>query len=106
MTKKEFDKELSENRIVVAKFGAEWCGPCRSLQPVFEEVARENADARMISIDVEESDEIVGEYGVTNIPLVLYFLEGEPFSIGVGAIGKDNLSETIQNMRNTQKRNG
>lgn len=108
MTKTEFEEVLSGNGMVAAKFGAEWCGPCKSLQPVFDGVAEENPDVKMLALDVEDSDELVSEYGVMNIPCVLFFLNGEPFNILIGGgIGKTELSDTIQNMRNIQKkRNG
>lgn len=99
MTKNEFNEILNANSVVVAKLGAEWCGPCKAMEPVIERVTETMRDkATVLSIDVEESPDISTEYRVRNIPTILYFKDGELKDKSVGSISEDDLINRINNL--------
>lgn len=99
MTKNEFNEIIASNNVVVTKFGAEWCGPCKTMEPIIEEVAEQLKDkAAVISIDVEESPELATEYRVRNVPTILYFKNGEVIDKSVGSINLDSLMERINKL--------
>jgi thioredoxin 1 len=73
-----FDAEvLQSDQPVLVDFWATWCGPCRQLTPVIEELSKENTDAKVGKLDVDAHQEIALKYGITNIPTLLVFKGGE-----------------------------
>lgn len=99
METKEFKQFLSDNDVVVAKFGAEWCGPCKAMAPVLVEAGEKLGDkARILDIDVEESPDLATEYRIRNVPTILYFKGGELKDKSVGSINLDSLMEKINNI--------
>ena len=80
-------------------FWAEWCGPCKHIAPIVDELAEEYEGKVLIGkYDVEEGDEILGEYGVRNIPTLLFFKGGELVGRNVGSIEKSALKEKIDTL--------
>jgi thioredoxin 1 len=99
MNTKELKEILENNNIVVLKCGAEWCSPCRTMEPIIESVAKiMEGKAKVIDIDVEESPDIATEYRVRNIPTILYFKDGELKDKSVGAMSEDELINRINNL--------
>ncbi len=69
----------------VVDFGATWCGPCRMLRPVLEEISGEMAGkAEFYSCDVDENDRLAAQYGIMSVPTVMFFKKGEKTSVNVG----------------------
>lgn len=92
----EFKKEvLKSEKPVIVDFGAEWCGPCRMLGPIFEALANERDDILFVKVDVDEAQEIAGTYGIMSIPSVLIFKAGEVADQQMGAMPKDVLNSFI-----------
>ena len=90
---------LASGQPVVIDFWAEWCGPCRTIAPIVEELAAEYEGKVIIGkCDVEENDEITMKYGVRNIPTIVFIKGGELVDKQVGACQKAALKEKIEKL--------
>ena len=78
-TKDSFNSDvLSESKLVLTDFWAEWCGPCKMLTPVIDEIASENENKYLIGkVNVDECPDIAAKYGIRSIPCLLYFKNGK-----------------------------
>lgn len=94
ITSENFESLKNGNLPLVVDFWATWCGPCRMIAPIVEELAKEY-DGRIAvgKCDVEENDEIAAEYGIRNIPTILFFKDGKLVDKIVGAVSKPKLQE-------------
>ena len=82
---------------LVVDFWATWCGPCRMVAPIISELA-EKYDGKIVvgKCDVEECDELAAEFGIRNIPTILFFKNGEVVDKLVGAVAKANFEEKFE----------
>ena len=98
VTEQTFEKEvLKSNTPVVVDFGAKWCGPCRKLAPVLEEIEKERDNkAKIVKIDADENREILKQYSVSGLPSLLVFKEGEPVERMVGLVPKSTIIANIE----------
>ena len=88
ITDESFREFIAGDKPVVVDFWAEWCGPCRMIGPIIEELADEYKDKAIIGkMNVDENDDVPVEYGIRSIPTVLFFKNGELVDkhIGVGS---------------------
>ena len=85
-----FDEEIKEGSVIV-DFWATWCGPCRMLGTVLEELAREREDIKILKIDTDEFGELAKKYGVMSIPTVLFYKDGEMINKNIGFCDKEKL---------------
>ena len=91
-----FDEILDKENVVV-DFWAEWCGPCRVIAPVLEELAEEYAGEIVIAkLNVEKAPEIANRYCVSSIPTLIFFKNGKPMDKIVGAISKKEIKRWIE----------
>ena len=89
LTDKNFEASLKENQVVVVDFWAEWCGPCRMVSPIIDEMANEFEGRALVSkLDVDTNPDTSIQFGVRNIPTVLFFKDGELVDRQVGAAPK------------------
>lgn len=93
----KFDELLKGEKPVVCDFFATWCGPCKMLAPVMEQVAAENAGkAEFVKVDIDENMELAARYGIMSIPLVAVFKNGEMSAKTLGYMTKPEADEFIK----------
>lgn len=96
ITEENFETLVNSGKPMVLDFWAEWCGPCRMVGPIIDELATEY-DGRVTigKIDVDNNDTVVGQFGIRNIPTVLFFKDGKVVDKIVGATSKDKFIAKI-----------
>jgi thioredoxin 1 len=93
----DFDREvLKSDKLVVADFWAEWCGPCKMIAPLLDEIARELPDkVKIVKVNVDNEQQLAQQYGIYNIPTLLFFKGGAVREQVVGTAAKKVLVEKI-----------
>lgn len=89
------DEVVKSNGTVVADFNADWCVPCRMLAPVLEDFAEEHKNVKVVSINIDEEDELAEEYDVSSIPCLVFFKDGVEFDRSVGFRQKEDIEELV-----------
>lgn len=95
ITDATFTEETSKG-LVVIDFWAEWCGPCRILSPIVEELANEMKNVNFKKINVDENPEVANSLGITAIPTLVIYKDGHPIDKIIGLLPKDHLKKVIQ----------
>ena len=91
-----FDEVLANNPVAMIDFGATWCGPCKALAPVVEEIANDyEGRAAVGKADVEECPAIAARFRIRNVPTVLFFKNGELVDKSVGGVQKKTLTDKL-----------
>lgn len=99
ITDSNFEEILAGGKPVVIDFWAEWCGPCRMIGPIIEELAEEYADRVVIGkCDVDENNAVEMKFSVRNIPTVVFLKNGEMVERQVGYASKEALVEKLNNI--------
>lgn len=92
VTTENFETEvLKAEGTVLVDFWADWCGPCRMLSPIIEQVAEERSDVKVCKVNVDESGSLAEQYKVSNIPTLTVFKNGVPEKKSVGVISKSEI---------------
>lgn len=86
---------LQSDKLVVVDFWAEWCGPCRIVSPILEELAKENPNVLICKMNVDENSEVPTQMGIRNIPTLLFFKGGKVVNKFVGAATKSEYQRII-----------
>ena len=104
VTSENFESEvLQSDKTVLIDFYADWCGPCKILSPIVEEVAKENADVKVVKINVDSEQEIAIKYRIMSIPTLVVIKDGKEINRAIGVIEKSeiltllNMEENFQN---------
>ena len=91
-----FESEvLGSSKPVLVDFFATWCGPCRMVAPVIDEIAEERDDIKVCKIDVDQASDLAIRYGVASIPTLMVFKNGEITNKALGAMPKENILELL-----------
>jgi thioredoxin 1 len=92
----QFEKELKENEILVVDFWAPWCGPCRMITPLMENVAKKmEGKVKLVKLNIDESREIATKYNIMSIPTIILFKNGEPKDKFMGLMPEQKIEEFI-----------
>lgn len=101
LTEQNFDKEVLKSSVpVLVDFFANWCGPCRILSPIVEELAEEykGKAVKIASLNIDESPEIASRFGIMSIPTLIFFKNGKADDQLVGAQDKRKLQSKIESL--------
>ena len=98
LTENNFNDEVLKSSLpVLVDFWAEWCGPCRMIAPVVEDIAKEyEGKLRVGKLNVDDAQEIAVKYNVMSIPTLIFFKQGKPVDMVVGALGKEQLVNRVK----------
>jgi thioredoxin 1 len=92
-----FASDISANTPVLVDFWAEWCGPCRQIAPIVEELSNElSGKLKVVKVNIDENPETPQKYGVRGIPTLIVFKNGQPAATKVGSVPKSVLLEWVE----------
>jgi thioredoxin 1 len=98
-TNATFDELLKDEKLVIVDFWAVWCGPCRMIAPILDQISEEMADkVSVVKCNVDDCEDVAMRYRIMNIPTLLFFKNGEMVDRTVGAMPKAALVERIESL--------
>lgn len=96
-TNNNFEELLQDSKLVIVDFWATWCGPCRMLSPILDELEEEMPDQiTVVKVNVDDADTVAAQYRIMSIPTLLFFKNGQIVDKTVGAMPKATLAEKIK----------
>ena len=96
-TNTNFSELIQDSKLVIVDFWATWCGPCRMISPILDELEEEMADKiSVVKVNVDDADEIAAQYRIMSIPTLLFIKNGQIVDKTVGAMPKPALAEKIK----------
>jgi len=102
LTSQNFDQEKTKNKLFLVDFWAEWCGPCKSMHPIFSRMAKKYKSVRFARVNVDNAQDIALRYGVQSIPTFIMFKNGEVANTMVGAVGEPGIHMICKKFTETQ----
>jgi len=97
LTRDQNFEDLVKNGVSIVDFSATWCGPCKMLHPVFENVSNELTDVKFISVDVDEFQQLSGKFSIRAVPTLILLVDGKPKNATTGYMDETALKHFIQN---------
>jgi thioredoxin 1 len=91
------EETVNEYDVVLVDFYADWCGPCKMLEPIVKELAAET-DVAVAKVDVDRNQQLAGQYQVQGVPTMMFFADGQPVERIVGVRGKEDLAGLISKL--------
>lgn len=102
ITDQNFDEVLNSKSITLVDFWAEWCGPCRMLGPVIEDLAKQHEDVAIGKLDVDKNPNKSVEFGVTAIPTLIFFKDGKPVERLRGAQSRVAIQKVLEKLKGAE----
>ena len=96
VNKSNFEELLKSEKTVLIDFYATWCGPCRMVSPIIDEIAEEHPEYLVAKIDVDQEPELAGEFSVFSIPTLVVIKNGEVVNTATGARPKEDILELLE----------
>lgn len=97
VNKNNFENEVIKNEeLVLVDFNADWCGPCQMLKLVIDEISNENKNVKIVSVNVDEEEELSIKYQVSSIPCLVLFKDGKEIDRKVGFVSKEVLQSMLE----------
>ncbi len=97
-TDAQFEKDVNEaGKLVIVDMWAEWCGPCRMMEPVLEEIAKEHEQKlKVVKLNIDQNQDTPIKYGVTSIPTFLFFKDGKEVDRAIGSVPKKQFVKKVE----------
>jgi thioredoxin 1 len=97
VTEASFEQEvLKSEKPVIVDFWAEWCGPCHAVSPILDRIVEERGDdVKLVKVNIDEEISLAQRFGISSIPTIILFRDGEPDKIAVGAYPKASLEQLL-----------
>ena len=86
-----YDEIISKDRLTLVDFWAEWCGPCKSMHPIFTRLAKKYENIKFVRVNVDNNQNISMKFGVQSIPTFIMFKNGKPIDKMIGAVGEPGI---------------
>ena len=98
INKDNFEMVKNSEKTVLLDFYAEWCGPCRMVSPLVDEIADENAEYLICKINVDEEPELASNFGVSSIPTLVVMKNGEIVNKSIGVVSKTEIEQVLNSL--------
>lgn len=86
---------LKSDKPVVVDFWADWCGPCKMLGPILDSLSEERSDVKFVGVNADDAEDLIMKFGISNIPCLILFKDGEEVDRSIGFVMKSKLEEFI-----------
>lgn len=97
ITEAEFEEVVLKSDVpVLVDFYAIWCGPCKMIAPILEQVSNEVPEVKFVSVDADEAERLCIQYGISNIPCMIFFKGGEEADRIIGAVPKTKILDVVK----------
>ena len=92
----DFDNKIKNEEVSVIQFSAAWCGPCKAIAPIIEEIANDyDGKVKVGKVDVDNNNQVAMKYGIRSIPTLLLFKGGEVVDQVIGNVGKESIESML-----------
>lgn len=99
ITNEQFEEKVVNNKkLVIVDFFANWCGPCKMLMPVLEEIDNEIEDVQIVKVNIDQDEELAKKFGVLSIPTLIFFKEGKEVEKTIGYRQKSQIVEILNKL--------